>query len=206
MACRNICTKNKASEGIEHLLGLGAEYCVQRTKLDPNQIDKTMRQLRNNIRWKYIFCNQSDDGNYIPGMYINSGREPDAVDASIEDCMNDIKTRLKIGRRKYSRKRMWPNLTPMQSGLIKKLSKNEIHKIISADKKCGLLIIETEFLTECGISDHLSNSKVYKRLSKGETLGQLEGVKRMLQSFLSQYADRLSETEYTCLKRGLGWD
>jgi hypothetical protein len=206
MACHNICTKNKAPEGIEHLLGLGAKYCVQRTKLDPKQIDKTMKRLRNNIRWKYIFRNQPDDGNYIPGMYINSDREPGEVDASIENCMNDIETRLKIERRKYSGKRMWPNLTPMQSGLINKLSKNEIHKIISADKNCGLSIIETEFLTQRGISDHLSNSKVYKRLSKREALGQLEGVERMLQSFVSKHADRLSEAEYTYLKRGLKRD
>lgn len=32
----------------------------------------------------------------------SSNREPDAVDASIEDCMNGIKTYLRIERRKHS--------------------------------------------------------------------------------------------------------
>ena len=59
----------------------------------------------------------------------------------------------------------------MQRGLIKKLRKNETHKVISADKNCGMAVVETEHLTKRGIADHLSNEDVYKRLSKQEALG-----------------------------------
>ena len=90
MACHNLCSKSKAPEGIEFLLGLGAKYCVQRTKLDPCQLDKTMTRLRNNMRWKYIFRNQPDDSDYLPELYINSKRNPDEASPEIEACMNEF--------------------------------------------------------------------------------------------------------------------
>ena len=206
MACHNLCSKNKAPEGIELLLGLGAKYCVQRTKLDPRGLEKTMERLRKNLRWKYIYRNEQDDNDYIPGLYINSKRNPDEASPEIEACMDKFQEHVNIERRKCSRRRVWPNLTPMQIGLIKRLGKNETHKIISADKNCGLAIVETEFLTERGISDHLSNQEVYKRLSKKEAVGQLEGVERLIESFISKYSEELSKAEYTYLKRGLARD
>ena len=78
--------------------------------------------------------------------------------------------------------------------------------MISADKNCGLAFVETECLTERGITDHLSNEDVYKRLSKREALGQLEGVERLMESFISQHCEGLSKAEYTYLKRGLKQD
>ena len=121
-------------------------------------------------------------------------------------CMNNFEAQVRAERKKCSRKYIWPNLTPMQSGLIKRLSKNEIHSIISSDKNCGLSIIETESLTERGIEDHLSNQDVYKRLSKGEAIGQLKGVERLIESFISEHCEHLSSAEYTYLKRGLKRD
>ena len=159
-----------------------------------------MERLRNNLRWKYIYRNQQDDNDYIPGLYINSKRNPDEASPEIEACMNKFQEHVNIERRKCSRRSVWPNLTPMQIGLIKRLGKNETHKIISADKNCGLAIVETEFLTERGISDHLSNQEVYKRLSKKEAAGQLEGVERLIESFISKYSEELSKAEYTYLK------
>ena len=60
MACHNLFKINKAPKGIEFLLGLGDKYCVQRTKLDPELIDKMMERLTKNVRWKYIFRNEPE--------------------------------------------------------------------------------------------------------------------------------------------------
>ena len=54
MACHDMCINTKAPAGIEHLLGLGAKYCVKQTKLPSRTIDKMMERLRRNVRWKYI--------------------------------------------------------------------------------------------------------------------------------------------------------
>ena len=55
--CPDMCLNNKAVTGIEHLLGLGAEYSVKQTKLPSTTIDYMMEHTRRNIifRWKYIF-------------------------------------------------------------------------------------------------------------------------------------------------------
>ena len=94
----------------------------------------------------------------------------------------------------------------MQSNLIKRLDKNETHTTISSDKNYGLAIIETDFLTKHNISDCLSNQEVYKRLSRREALGQLEGVERLNEPFVSKYIKVLPKADYTYLKRGLAQD
>ena len=80
-----MCIDNKAPEGTEHLMGLGAKYYPKCTKLDPKPINQAMIFLRNNIWWKFIFHDAIDD-DYIPGLYINSEFEPDEAHRSIEEC------------------------------------------------------------------------------------------------------------------------
>ena len=63
---------------------------------------------------------------------------------------------------------------------MNRLGKNEVHKLLSSDKNYRLAFIETQCLTKRNISDHLSNEMVYKRLSKGEACGQLDGVERLI--------------------------
>ena len=87
--------------------------------------------------------------------------------------------------------------------MIKKLKKNETFKIISADKNCGFALIETEHLTEHGISEHLNDEYVSQRISKQLAYSYLLWVEMMLQSFYSKWQDAMSEAEHTYLKRGV---
>ena len=101
-------------------------------------------------------------------------------------------------RAKYNRRHIYPNLTDIQAGPINRLEKNETYKVISADKKCGLEITETEHLTKRMVTDHL-----HKRLTKKEAFAQLSGVGRLIESFISKWKAALSTARYTYLKRGL---
>ena len=67
MACHNKCLNNKVPAGIEHLLGLGAIYCVKHTKLPTNTIGTTTKQTRRNINRKYIFQTHLDETIILPG-------------------------------------------------------------------------------------------------------------------------------------------
>ena len=77
------------------------------------------------------------------------------------------------------------------------------YKIISADKKYGLAIIDTEHLTERGVSGHLSESTVYNKLTKREASRQLSGIGRLIEAFISKWARGLYDAEYIFLKQGL---
>ena len=90
------------------------------------------------MRLKYIFRNEPDDSDYLPGLYIKSKKNPDKASPEIEACMNEFQRRVGNKRGKCSCKCVFTNLIPMQSGLIRRLGKNEIHNIISSDKNCGL--------------------------------------------------------------------
>ena len=50
-------------------------------------------RMRNNIRWKYIFRQEKEDNNYIPGLYIKSEKDPDEASDEIEERMNCYNTK-----------------------------------------------------------------------------------------------------------------
>ncbi|KAL7553431.1 hypothetical protein ACHAWF_017429 [Thalassiosira exigua] len=91
----------------------------------------------------------------------------------------------------------------MQQALTRRLKKNEEIKVIMADKNCGDACIDTEHLTERGVTEHLGNSKVYLRMTKKEAYAHLAGVERMVASFASKWQDNLSKAEHTYLRRGI---
>ena len=53
------------------------------------------------MRWNYLFRNAPDNNNWIPGMYINSDKDPPAASPEIEACIRDLKIKLNIERRRY---------------------------------------------------------------------------------------------------------
>ena len=103
MACHNLCIDYKAPVGIEHLLGLGAKYCLRKTKLSEKTIDTMMKRMRNNVRWKYIFRDEKEDNNYIPNLYIKSEREPDNASEKIERGMDNFEIEVKMLRRRQTK-------------------------------------------------------------------------------------------------------
>ena len=135
MACHNLCIDYKAPAGIEHLLGLGAKYCLRKTRLGEETIDTMMKRMRNNVRWKYIFRDEKEDNNYIPNLYIKSEREPDNASEKIERGMDNFEREVKMLRRRQRRIDVHPNVTPMQAGLMKRLTEDEQLAVVATDKK-----------------------------------------------------------------------
>ena len=118
-----------------------------------------------------IVSNQLDDGDYLPGLYIDSEGNPDEGNPAFEVCMNNFEAQVRSERRKWSRKYVESSLTPMYSGLIKRLSKMRSKDTLVGQKVWTSNNIETNFLTKRRISDHLNNQDVYKRLPKKEGAG-----------------------------------
>ena len=54
MACHNYCSINKAANGIRPLLGLGLNYCIQKSK-PTNKTHATLARLRSDVRRNYFF-------------------------------------------------------------------------------------------------------------------------------------------------------
>ena len=203
MACHNLCMINKAPEGTESFLGLGERYCVQRMTLDPKLTDTITSRLEKSIRWKYIFRLERDEGNYKPGMYVPSDKEPDKASAEIESCLANFKQKVTEARRKYNRRKATPNITTMQIALMNRLRKDKRYRTMPADKGCGQSLIDTEIYTERAVSDHLSDSEVYKILSKREATAQTKGVAMIIERFITDNQDALTDYESTYLRRGL---
>ena len=150
MACHNLCKNTKAPIGIERLLGLGAKYCVKKTKLTNEPLNKMMERMRESIRWKYIYRNQPDEEEerYIPQLHINTDLKPRPASSRIEGCMDDFERAIAIARRRYRQKDIIPNLMPDEEAMLRRMKKHKFPKIISADKNCGFVLIKTDHLTE----------------------------------------------------------
>ena len=203
MSCHNMCFIRRAPVGVEHLLGLGSKFCVKTSKLRDETVGNMMERLRTNVRWKYIFRDQPDDNDYIPGLHINTDKLPGKSSKGIEHGMSNFERAIWREQKRYRSKKICPNLTPMQQALTRRLKKNEEIKVIMADKNCGDACIDTEHLTERGVTEHLGNSKVYIRMTKKEAYAHLAGVERMVASFASKWQDNLSKAEHTYLRRGI---
>ena len=112
-------------------------------------------------------------------MYINSDKEPPEASPEIGACLRDLKRKLNMERRRYGDD-ICPDLTRMQSSLIQRIRADNRYTLVATDKNCGLAIADTEVITQLGVSDHLSNSDTYKRLTKGQAHGHLDGVERLI--------------------------
>ena len=136
---------------------------------------------------------ESDETTYIPGMHINSENEPDEeasdeeASKGIEICLNNFKAELTKARKKYFRKKIPPNLTPLQCGIIHRITSDSRYKVLASDKNCGTAIMDTEYYTKNSVAEHLSDKTVYKRLTKGEARSYLTGVARLLEAFVSRH-------------------
>ena len=207
MTCHDVCKTQKAPVGIDHLLSLGQKYCVRNTQLQSRTINKMMTKLKKSIRWKDIYREEEEDENneekYIAELHINTELEPDLARPEIEHAMSTFEAKMRAERAKYAPRYIHPNTTPLQSGLIRRLGKDDVFKVLTADKNCGSAIAEIEYVTEQSVREHLSNSNIYKRLSKGEATAQLKGVEMLIGAFYSAWQEELSKAEYTYLKRGL---
>lgn len=72
-------------------------------------------------------------------------------------------------------------LNHLQYNTIKRLKNNPDIIILLADKNLGPIIMDrTEYISR-GFSDHLSDSKTYKQLTKSNALHQLDNIKDQLQ-------------------------
>ena len=104
----------------------------------------------------------------------------------IERAIDTFEKNIRVQRTKYAPRLIYPSLTPMQPGLVNKLHKDDIHKVVCEDKNDKSAVIETVYFTEKGVKEHLSNHAVYTRLTEGEANDHLEGVELPVQSFASR--------------------
>ena len=167
MACHDICTNVEAPIGIGHLLRLGGKYCKKKTILEKKTLNNMYYRLRTNIRWKYMSSKEDErEDEYIPELHINTNLVPDLASEKIERAINNFEKKIRAQRAKYASRLIYSNLTLMQRGLTRRLHKNDIYKVMFTDKNCRLAIIEMAHLTEKGVAEHLSNHKVYQKISE----------------------------------------
>ena len=64
---------------------------------------------------------------------------------------SNVELRLKQKTKRLSRKN-WPNLTPLQLGMMNQLTNIQMYTATSADKNGEIVIMETKQLTQKGVS------------------------------------------------------
>ena len=198
-ACHNYCQSLSMPFGTRNLLGLGLKYCVKHAR-PTFGLKITMERFKSDVRRLHWFIEnppEEDDDNprkYTPGLYWKSTWDPPAATHKIERCLNRFETELKR-RRSLHQKISLSNLTPYQWDLCNFLRKNNLYIVIEADKNLGGCILKLSLYTTRGITEHLSNTSVYRRLLKKRAL-QLNHILRYKAGiWLDKHQDAIYEGE-----------
>ena len=170
-------------------------------------------RLREDIRRiNYFRANpRTDDGTdeYNPKLYIKSDWKFDAAQKAIENAMDSFEHAYKHNRRRY-KKRIAPNLTPLQFRAMRALNNHDTIAVIEADKNLGTCVIDrAPGYIQPGISEHLGNERNYKQISSETAVRLQHQLRYRLQLWLGTYmlhkdfSERLKENEVVYLKRAL---
>ena len=110
---------------------------------------------------------RSKDGieEYNPKLYIKSDWQFDAAQKAIKNAMDSFKQAYKYKRKQYKR-RIAPNLTPLQFRALKALNNHDNITIIEVDKNIGIYIVDrARSYINAGINKHLGDNRNYKTIT-----------------------------------------
>jgi len=190
--------------GTPSLLGLGLKYCIKKPR-PTNNLDTTIERFKTDVRRTYFFkANNIKEvpGSYTPGLYIKGNWEPPEANDRIKQCITNFESELRHRQSTYNKPTL-SNLTPRHWRLIEDLKNNDDHIIIEADKNLGGSILDRSVYTSKGISEHLGDTTVYKRLTKSQAYGANNILRYKVSVWLSKYHKDLSTAEWTFLHEAM---
>ena len=87
-SCHNLLRNLDLPPGTTQLLGLNLNYCVKPSTIN-SMIVATFKRLPNNIRRMY-HLKETQGGNYIPSLYLNSDFKFDPASDRLEKAMEQF--------------------------------------------------------------------------------------------------------------------
>ena len=199
MACHDYCKYKPMPLGLRTLLGNGLKYCVRRPR-PTNDLEKTLKRFKKDVRRIYMFWkNPSEDEpgvRYIPGLYIKNDKwKPPAASAKVEKCLSNFEEELRRRQSSYQNKTTLSNLTPRQWKLSQKMLYDNDHITIECDKNLGGACLDRPVHNTRGITEHLGNTDVYKRLTKKQACDLTNHLRYKISVFIAKWKKHISPAE-----------
>ncbi len=208
LAYHDLCINTKPPPGTRLLLGLSEKFCIERgrpTGID-DSFDSNFERLRRQVRihdYFHLRDRATTDDDYIPNLYIPSNWiPPDIRHGDMEQRMINYRMKLeRLVKHASLRRRPRFNLSPLQYKILKDLKENKEIIVCLSDKNLGPVVMDRSDYMNRAISDHLSNTSVYTRLSEYDARRIMASIRFDLESTFERYGDDLCKTEQTYLKR-----
>jgi sulfur relay (sulfurtransferase) DsrC/TusE family protein len=133
---------------------------------------------------------ESNDANFIRGLYINSDYKFGPASDEVEEALNSFLSELKKAQRNNFRRRkrhIQLNLTPPLWKLMLFLRRHDLYIVISADKNLGPCIMDRVIYIRKGCSEHLGNGRQYKILTAQEAKTKMTELHYKLSEFRTEF-------------------
>ena len=216
----NYCEDKAIPIGIAPILGLGLKFCIKKPRPPVESANILCDRLDTQVRRIAYFSNREvSEDEYNPKLYLPSKWKPKPADKEIEEALAEFRALLKKNRVRYLAKAnpSLSNIFPSQGKLIKSMKKHDKYIIIQADKNLGAVIMYRDTYITRGVSEHLSNTDVYRLLNTREVEMHKARLRILLREFIAKHrpllpnenpekaitSAELTKAETTYLRRAL---
>ena len=187
-SCHVLC-KNPPRGAIQ-VIGTGLKFCIKKAR-PPQSLEPSFERLKEDVRWTNLFFHNPrvPDGNitYIPELHFrNDCNFAPSATREIERSLRLFEYDVIQRRKKYLRTTI-PNIFPRHSMLAKDLRQHDNFIVVEADKNLGGCILERDTYIKRAISEHLSNTSVYRLLDDREAHTLQRKMVYTIEKFIDKY-------------------
>ena len=201
-SCHNLCEFHSPPKHFRSLLGLGLKFCpTPEFTTSSNHASRIFDRFRDDLYTKIQFCHLRFSEPWDPKqLYIRSPDwTPEPTDVPLEACgrISNFEAALKPH---FKRRTAPHNLTPSQLRLLRSLTKHKDVIVAPSDKNLGPVILDRDVYVKKCLQNHLL-SPTYKQLSLAEANAFVEDTKGLIDDFVSEHSDSITEGDLTYLQR-----
>jgi hypothetical protein len=197
-AFHSLCTSLPIPPNFRSLLGLGLNFCV-RQPFTPGPSSFDSSRFERDAYIRYIFAG---DNSPPPPLFLPSKWQPATDDIHIKYRVR-IHQFMEQMKSLFTKKRVPSNLLPSQEYALR-LLKNDLRYIIRhTDKNLGPAVLERSTYIKQALSEHLSNSLTYRRLTPTIAQGRVCAVERMLRLFVESFFPHKHDSTRNYLLRSI---
>ena len=203
MACHDYCKHKPMPPGLKSLLGKGLKFCIRRPR-PSNNYKETMKRFKKDVRRIFMFKEKPPPDEpglrYIPGLYIkNDNFKPPLANDEVEECLANFEKKLRQRQQPYQNRTSLSNLTYKQWKLSEQMLFDDDHMVVECDKNLGGACLDRPVHNTKGITEHLGNTDVYKRLTKKQAYDLTNHLRYKINVFIAKWKKHISPAEWTYL-------
>ena len=164
----NLCTEEREPTHLKELFGLGLSFCLQDPLPKSQNVDKTMKRLRRDIRRKEYYASETEEEEHddfdrkMP--HIPSQWDPPTASKEVESRLDAFEAKLKSLHQGVMNQPKRYNLSKEVKKLLQEFKNQKELMAAVTDKNLGIALIPRSLYIQRAWEDHLRNRNTYQEI------------------------------------------